>query len=69
VSVDDSEALASFKELSCREGIIPALESSHALAYAKKLAGQVPRDTRILINLSGRGDKDLAEVMKHDRTV
>jgi tryptophan synthase beta chain len=69
VSVDDTEALAAFKELSMREGIIPALESSHALAYAKKLCAKVTRDTRILINLSGRGDKDLAEVMRHDRTV
>jgi tryptophan synthase beta chain len=69
VSVDDTEALQAFKELSMREGIIPALESSHALAYAKKLCATVTRDTRILINLSGRGDKDLAEVMRHERTV
>ena len=69
VSVDDSEALAAFKELSTKEGIIPALESAHALAYAKQLAARMPSDTRILINLSGRGDKDLAEVMKHDRSV
>ncbi|HEY9776455.1 MAG TPA: tryptophan synthase subunit beta [Planktothrix sp.] len=68
-SVDDKEALAAFRELSQREGIIPALESSHAIAYAKKLAQDVPNDTRILINLSGRGDKDLAEVMKHDESL
>jgi tryptophan synthase beta chain len=65
VAVTDLDALAAFKELSTREGIIPALESAHALAYAKQLAASVKPDTRILINLSGRGDKDLAEVMKH----
>jgi tryptophan synthase beta chain len=65
-AIDDREALSAFHELSSREGIIPALESAHAAAYAKKLAAAVPTDTRILINLSGRGDKDLAEVMKHE---
>jgi tryptophan synthase beta chain len=65
-AVTDTEALQAFKELSSVEGIIPALESAHAVAYAKKLAATVPNDTRILINLSGRGDKDLAEVMKHE---
>jgi tryptophan synthase beta chain len=65
-AISDKEALAAFNELSSTEGIIPALESAHAVAYAKKLAGTVPNDTRILINLSGRGDKDLAEVMKHE---
>lgn len=69
VSVDDREALAAFNEMCRREGIIPALESSHAIAYAKQLADEVPTDTRILINLSGRGDKDLAEVMKNARPV
>jgi tryptophan synthase beta chain len=66
VSVDDTEALASFKELACREGIIPALESAHALAYAKRLCLSVKPGTRILINLSGRGDKDLAEVLRYE---
>ena len=66
VSVDDKEALASFKELACREGIIPALESAHALAYAKRLCLTVPPGTRILVNLSGRGDKDLAEVLRYE---
>lgn len=70
VSVTDEEALAAFKEVSCRDGIIPALESAHALAYAKKLAQQHKRsDLRILINVSGRGDKDLAEVMRHDASL
>ncbi|MBS2002081.1 MAG: tryptophan synthase subunit beta, partial [Cyanobacteria bacterium SZAS LIN-5] len=58
VSVDDKEALAAFNELSRREGIIPALESAHALAYAKKLCLELKPGSRVLINLSGRGDKD-----------
>ncbi|HEY9676822.1 MAG TPA: tryptophan synthase subunit beta [Drouetiella sp.] len=66
VSVDDKEALAAFKELSCKEGIIPALESAHALAYAKKLCLELKPGKRVLINLSGRGDKDLAEVLRHE---
>ncbi len=66
VSVDDKEALAAFNELSRREGIIPALESSHALAYAKKLCLELKPGSRVLINLSGRGDKDLAEVLRHE---
>ena len=65
-SVDDREALAAFKELCSKEGIIPALESSHALAFAKKLSTKTKPGERILINLSGRGDKDLAEVLKHE---
>jgi tryptophan synthase beta chain len=55
---NDKEAIHSFFELSRLEGIIPALESSHAVAYAMKLAKEKPRQS-ILINLSGRGDKDL----------
>lgn len=69
VAVDDKEAIAAFHELSLNEGIIPALESSHALAYAKKLAKQVGKSTSILVNLSGRGDKDLAEVNKYDQSL
>jgi tryptophan synthase beta chain len=65
VSVTDEEALDAFQEVSSKEGIIPALESAHAFAYAKKLAAKQKPGTRILINVSGRGDKDLAEVMKH----
>lgn len=61
-SATDAEALAAFKALTRAEGIIPALESSHALAYAKRLAGTVSPDTIILVNLSGRGDKDLQHV-------
>ncbi|HEY9029843.1 MAG TPA: tryptophan synthase subunit beta [Kangiella sp.] len=63
VSVTDDEALEAFQELSKTEGIIPALESSHALAYAKKLAAESSEPLNILVNLSGRGDKDLAHVM------
>ncbi len=59
VAIEDSEALNAFRELSRVEGIIPALESSHALAYAMKLAAEMDRDEIIVVNLSGRGDKDL----------
>jgi len=59
VTVSDEEALRAFHELSKTEGILPALESSHALAYAMKLAQEMDKDGIILMNLSGRGDKDL----------
>ena len=59
VAITDDEALAAFQTLSRTEGIIPALESSHAIAYALKLAPTLPKDTTILVNLSGRGDKDI----------
>ena len=62
VSITDKEALESFHELTRTEGIMPALESSHALAYAKKLAPQLGKDKIIVINLSGRGDKDIHTV-------
>ena len=62
VGVTDDEALAAFHELCRTEGIIPALESSHALAHAIKLAPQMRRDEIILVNLSGRGDKDINTV-------
>ncbi len=55
----DKECLDMFMELSQLEGIIPALESSHAVAYAAKLASTLPKDKKILVNLSGRGDKDV----------
>ncbi len=60
--VTNEEVLAAFQELSRVEGIIPALESSHALAYAKKLAPEMNRDQVLIINLSGRGDKDVEQV-------
>ncbi|QTH42696.1 tryptophan synthase subunit beta [Cohnella sp. LGH] len=62
VTVTNEEVLAAFQELSRVEGIIPALESSHALAYAKKLAQEMNRDQVLIINLSGRGDKDVEQV-------
>ncbi len=61
-TVTNEEVLAAFQELSRVEGIIPALESSHALAYAKKLAPEMNRDQVLIINLSGRGDKDVEQV-------
>ncbi|HEU4852997.1 MAG TPA: tryptophan synthase subunit beta [Telluria sp.] len=62
VSITDEEALAAFHDCCRIEGIIPALESSHALAYAAKLAATLPKDKTILVNLSGRGDKDMHTV-------
>jgi tryptophan synthase beta chain len=62
VSVTDGEALQAFHDLCRLEGIIPALESSHALAYASKLAPSLAKDCILLVNLSGRGDKDMHTV-------
>ncbi|MEW6414122.1 MAG: tryptophan synthase subunit beta [Pseudomonadota bacterium] len=64
VAINDDEALAAFGDLCRLEGILPALESSHAVAYAKKLAPTMGRDQSILVNLSGRGDKDINTVAK-----
>jgi tryptophan synthase beta chain len=64
VAVTDDEALSAFHSLCRLEGIIPALESSHALAYAMKLAPSMARDRVLLVNLSGRGDKDMHTVGK-----
>ena len=64
VAITDDEAMAAFHNLCRTEGIIPALESSHALAYAEKLAKTMSRDKIILVNLSGRGDKDINTVAK-----
>lgn len=66
VVINDDEALNSFRELSLVEGIIPALESSHAVAYAEKLAPMLDKDKIIIVNLSGRGDKDLYTVAELD---
>ena len=65
-AITDNEALAAFHSLTRTEGIIPALESSHALAYAAKLAPTMRREQSILVNLSGRGDKDMHTVAKHE---
>lgn len=62
VTVSGEEALEAFKELSRIEGIIPALESSHAIAHAFKLAKELSKDDVIIVNLSGRGDKDVDQV-------
>lgn len=62
VTITDDEALKAFHDLCRLEGIIPALESSHALAYAAKLAPTLPADRVLLVNLSGRGDKDMHTV-------
>lgn len=61
-SVTDTEALEAFMELSKTEGITPALESAHAIAYAVKLAPTLPKDEIMIVNLSGRGDKDVMQV-------
>ena len=62
VAITDDEALDAFHTLCRYEGIMPALESSHALAYAAKYAPTLPKDKLLLVNLSGRGDKDMATV-------
>ncbi|MBC7205558.1 MAG: tryptophan synthase subunit beta, partial [Methyloversatilis sp.] len=62
VTINDDEALEAFHRMCRTEGIIPALESSHAIAYAMKLAATMPKDAAILVNLSGRGDKDMHTV-------
>jgi len=62
VAITDREAIAAFHELTRVEGIMPALESAHAIAYARKLARELGRDKTIVVNLSGRGDKDIHTV-------
>ncbi|MEM1244080.1 MAG: tryptophan synthase subunit beta [Pseudomonadota bacterium] len=66
VAVTDDEAVAAFHDLTQLEGILPALETSHALAYAKKYAAKLKTPENILINLSGRGDKDIYTIAKYD---
>ncbi|MCD7994901.1 MAG: tryptophan synthase subunit beta [Clostridia bacterium] len=65
VPVTDDEAVDSFEYLSRMEGIIPAVESAHAVAYARKVAGSMGKDQIIVINLSGRGDKDVAAIARY----
>ena len=63
--VTDEDAVEAFEYLSRTEGIIPAVESSHAVAYAMKLAPEMGRDKIIVINISGRGDKDVAAIARY----
>jgi tryptophan synthase beta chain len=66
VAIDDTEAMAGFRSITRKEGILPALESAHAVAYAEKLAPTMKKDDIIIVNLSGRGDKDILTVAKLD---
>lgn len=65
VPITDEEAVSAFEYLSRIEGIIPAIESSHALAYARKLAPTMNKDQIIVVNISGRGDKDVAAIARY----
>lgn len=65
VSVTDKEAVDAFLYLTKVEGIVPALESSHAVAYARKIAGNLPKDSIVIINISGRGDKDMDTIIRY----
>ncbi|MFZ9366533.1 MAG: tryptophan synthase subunit beta, partial [Burkholderiaceae bacterium] len=67
VSVTDSDAIKAFHDCCRIEGIIPALETSHAIAYAVQFAKTLPKDKTILVNLSGRGDKDMHTVQEYDK--
>ncbi|MDR2013970.1 MAG: tryptophan synthase subunit beta [Rhodanobacter sp.] len=69
VGITDEEALAAFHELARTEGILAALESSHAVAQAMKLARELPKDKLVLCNLSGRGDKDVHTIAARERIV
>ena len=65
VPITDDEAVDAFEYLSRTEGIIPAIESAHAIAYAKKLAPEMKKDQIIVVNISGRGDKDVAAIARY----
>ena len=65
VAVTDDEAVEAFEYMSCTEGIIPAIESAHAISYAMKLAPTMTKDQIIVINISGRGDKDCAAIARY----
>jgi tryptophan synthase beta chain len=67
-NVTDAEALEGFHMLSELEGIIPALESAHAVAQGVKVAGRMPKGSVLVINLSGRGDKDVAQVLEIEKS-
>jgi tryptophan synthase beta chain len=65
VPITDEEAVQAFEYLSKIEGIIPAIESAHAVAYAMKYAKTLPKDKIVVINVSGRGDKDVAAIARY----
>ena len=65
VAITDEEAVNAFEYLSKVEGIIPAIESSHAIAYCMKLAPKLSKDQIIVVNLSGRGDKDVETIARY----
>ena len=65
VAITDNEAVEAFEYLSKTEGIIPAIESAHAVAYAIKLAPTMSKDKIIVVNLSGRGDKDCSSIARY----
>ena len=65
VPVTDTEAVEAFEYLSRTEGIIPAIESAHAVAYARKLAPSMEKNQIIVVNISGRGDKDVAAIARY----
>ncbi|MEM6796137.1 MAG: tryptophan synthase subunit beta [Acidobacteriota bacterium] len=69
VSATDHEAVAAFHRLSATEGILPALETAHALAHVEKIAPRMSKRSIILVNLSGRGDKDVESVLEYDRAM
>jgi tryptophan synthase beta chain len=66
VSITDKEAMAGFDFLTRMEGILPALESSHAVGFLKKSAGKLKKSSIIIVNLSGRGDKDMGTIAKFE---
>lgn len=65
VPVTDDEAVEAFEYLAKTEGIIPAIESAHAVAYAKKLAPTMGKDQILVVTISGRGDKDVAAIARY----
>jgi tryptophan synthase beta chain len=66
VAINDDQAMTAFRSLTRVEGIMPALESAHAVAYAEQLAVTMDKDAIVVVNLSGRGDKDILTVAKID---
>lgn len=63
--ITDEEAVEAFEYIAKKEGIIAAIESAHAVAYAMKIAPKMRKDQQIMVNLSGRGDKDVAAIARY----